>query len=224
MKPKLKLSRIVYILMPAAILAAFLLAPRAEILGDTSRVIYFHVPSAIVAVIAFLYAGSASIIFLVRKGPPILAEKACNSAGIGLMFALLTTITGSLWAKMAWGSYWNWDPRETSILILILIYVAYFSLHASLADNPMRGRICSVYLIIAMVVMPFFVFVVPRVYQSLHPDTLINSDGALKMEGSMRITLLISVCAFVSLYAYIMDLKNRLLKIEAAAQAKGELR
>lgn len=220
---KKKILWLVYALMPAAILTAFLFAPKAAILGHTSRVVYFHVPAAMVSVIAFLYAGIVSIIFLARKNSESLSDKACNSAALGLVFAIITTITGSLWAKMAWGSYWNWDPRETSIVILILIYIAYFSLRAALEGKPSREKISSVYLIIAMVVMPFFVFVVPRVYQSLHPDTIINSEGALNMDSSMRIALLVSACAFVFLYAYLLNLKNRLSKIEKDIIVKGDV-
>ena len=120
----------VYILMPVAIILAFMWAPSAEILGDFSRIIYFHVPLAWVSVIAFLVSGILSIIHLCDKNREIsrLDEKSYNSAAIGLVFAVMTVITGSIWAKLSWGSYWNWDPRETSILILLLIYIAYFSL------------------------------------------------------------------------------------------------
>ncbi|MDR3237182.1 MAG: cytochrome c biogenesis protein [Spirochaetia bacterium] len=209
----MKIGRLVYIFMPAAILSAFLLAPKAEILGDSSRVIYFHVPLAMVSVISFVYAGIISLVYLLRGGA-LLPEKARNSAGIGIVCTALTALTGSLWAKMAWGSYWNWDPRETSIIILLLIYTAYLSLYASLENNTNRGKICSAYLILTMAVMPFFVFVIPRVYHSLHPDTIINSEGVIKIETSMRAVLLISAAAFVLLYIYLMDIKNRLLNIE----------
>ena len=209
----MRIGRFVYILMPAAILSAFWLAPKAEILGDSSRVIYFHVPLAMVSVVAFLYAGIASIIYIIGKNP-VMPGKARNSAGIGLLCAVLTTLTGSLWAKTAWGSYWNWDPRETSIVFLLLIYVAYMSLYTSLKSNPNRGRISSVYLIMSMAVMPFFVFVIPRVYYSLHPDTLINSEGVLKIDPAMRAALFISIAAFIFLYIYIMGIKNKMLDIE----------
>jgi len=211
----MRIGRLVYILMPAAILSAFWLAPKAEILGDSSRVMYFHVPLAMISVTAFLYAGIASIIHLIGKNP-VMPDKARNSAGIGVLCAALTTITGSLWAKTAWGSYWNWDPRETSIVMLLLVYIAYMSLYASLGSNPNRGRISSVYLIISMAVMPLFVFVVPRVYYSLHPDTLINGENILKIDPAMRAALFISAAAFIFLYIYIMGIKNRMLNIERA--------
>jgi heme exporter protein C len=209
----MRIGRLVYIFMPTAILSAFWLAPKAEILGDSSRVISFHVPLSMVSVIAFLYAGIASIIYLTGKNPAM-PGKARNSAGIGGLCAALAALTGSLWAKTAWGSYWNWDPRETSIVMLLLIYIAYMSLYASLESNPNRGRISSVYLIMSMAVMPFFVFVIPRVYQSLHPDTLINSEGVLKIDLAMRAALFISTVAFILLYIYIMGIKNKMLSVE----------
>ncbi len=218
----MKITKLVYILMPAAILAAFLLAPRTEILGDTGRIIYFHVPAAMVSVIAFAAAGVWSVMYIIKKGPEMLCRKAAASAGLGLLFSVITLITGSLWAKMAWGSFWNWDPRETSVLVLLLIYIAYFSLNSSLGNSPAKGRIGSVYLILAMAVMPFFVFVIPRIYQSLHPDTIINAEGTFKLDSVMRITLLISSAAFIFLYCHLMSLKNRLLKIEEILDEKEE--
>ena len=220
----MKFGRLIYILMPVVIVLAFAWAPKAEILGHTSRVIYFHVPLAWVSVLAFLVAAVNSIIYLVRKGPETLYEKAHNSAAIGFVFTILTVITGSLWAKMSWGSYWNWDPRESSIAILMLIYIAYFSLYSALEGNPGRGRISSVYLILAMVTVPFFIFVVPRVYHSLHPDTIINKQGKMQMEATMRITLLAGVFAFTVLYVYLMGIKNRIMGIEKAIEEKIEIK
>jgi heme exporter protein C len=208
--------------MPVAIVLAFAWAPRAAILGDTSRIIYFHVPLAWVSVLAFLVSAICSIMYLAGRGNESLTDMARNSAGIGFFFTVLTLITGSLWAKMSWGSYWNWDPRETSIVMLLLIYVAYFSLHSALEGNPGRGRISSVYLILAMVTVPFFVFVIPRVYHSLHPDTIINREGKLHMETTMRITLLVSAVSFTFLYVYLLDMKNRLSRVRKILDEKAE--
>lgn len=218
----MKIYKSVYLLMPIAIILAFAWAPRAAILGETSRVIYFHVPVAWVSVLAFIVSGVFSIMYLVRRKPDMLYEKARNSAEIGIVFTVLTVITGSMWAKMSWGTYWNWDPRETSIAILMLIYVAYFSLYYALEGNPSKGRIGSVYLILAMITVPFFVFIVPRVYHSLHPDTIINSQGKMQMETTMRITLLVSVIAFTMLYIYLFRIRNRMLRITEAIEEKYE--
>jgi heme exporter protein C len=138
-------------------------------------------------------------------------EKAYNSAAIGFAFTIMTVITGSIWAKISWGTFWNWDPRETSIVIILLIYIAYFSLRGSLPDNEKRGRIGSAYLILAMVTLPFFVFLVPRLYPSLHPDPIINADQKIYLDGRMKGTLVVAIVTFSILYCYLFDLMNRIL-------------
>ena len=206
------IGRLVYVVMPVAIYLAMMWAPPAALLGDTSRIVYFHVPVAWGGVLAFAVAAVYSIIYLKDRNTrwACLDEKAANSAAIGLLFTVLATITGSLWAKMSWGSYWHWDPRETSIAYLLLIYVAFMSLWALLKDNPRRGMISSVYLILAMVTVPFFVFIAPRMTDSLHPNTLINAERKMQMEPTMRITLFVSVAAFTLLYVYMLAIRNRI--------------
>lgn len=197
--------------MPAAIIMAFMWAPPAEILGESSRIIYFHVPLAWVSVVSFVLAGIWSIIYLREKEreESHLPLKAHNSVIIGLFFTTLTIITGSIWAKISWGTYWNWDPRETSIVILLLIYLAYLSLHTSIRERNTRNRISASYLIFAMATVPFFIFIVPRVYSSLHPDTIINAEKQVHLEGEMTVTLIVSIVSFTLLFTHILSLMNR---------------
>jgi heme exporter protein C len=208
--------KLVYILMPVSIYMAFFYAPRAEILGESSRILYFHVPLAMVSALAFMVSGIASIMHLYDKKhrSSIMEDKAYNSAVIGFLFAVMTTITGSIWSKISWGDYWNWDPRQTSIVMLLLIYIAYFSLRSALTGNANKGRIASVYLIFAMAVAPFFFFVIPRIFPSLHPDTIINSQRKVLLDDKMKITLLMSLISYTLLYFYIFNLRNRISVIE----------
>jgi heme exporter protein C len=206
----------VYILMPAAIVMAFLWAPPAQILGDSSRIMYFHVPIAWVSILAFVVAGIVSILFLAdRKGSFVRFDGiAYNSAVVGLVFTVLTVITGSIWARISWGVFWNWDPRETSIVIILLIYIAYFSVQGAMAHNDNRGRIGSAYLILAMITLPFFAFLVPRIYPSLHPDPIINADRTIFLDDRMRSTLAIAIVSFTALYCYILHIMNRMMKLQ----------
>ena len=215
-------TELFYILMPVSIILAFLWAPPAQILGEASRIMYFHVPCAWVSTLAFIISGIASIIFIYdkKKRFTFIEDKAHNSAVIGLMFTVLTVITGSIWAKISWGSYWNWDPRETSIVILLLIYIAYFSLRASLENNPNRGRLTSAYLIFAMVTVPFLMFVIPRVYTSLHPDPIINPQRKINLDPAMRLTLTFTMVSFTLLFFYIFSLTNRLTGIKHKIEEK----
>lgn len=205
-----------YILMPATILLAFLWAPSAAILGDSSRIMYFHVPLAWVSILAFIVSGILSVAFLADKKGRFngLDETSYNSAVIGFVFTILTVITGSIWAKISWGVFWNWDPRETSIVIVLIIYIAYFSLQGALAGNENRGRIGSSYLVFAMITLPFFAFLVPRIYPSLHPDPIINKDRAVHLDTAMLATLLVAILSFSLLYGYLLSLMNRITTLK----------
>lgn len=214
MKPvKLILFIILVLLMPAVFYMALVWVPPAMGLGDASRILYFHVPIAWSSVLAFIAAGYYSIRYL-RGGDFRFELYAYNAAYTGLVFSVLTVITGSIWAHISWNIYWNWDPRETSAVILLLIYVAYLALYSSLGEKSNRGRVSAVYLIVAMVVMPFFVFIIPRVFWSLHPDMLFKSQNRLDLESSMRITLFTSIFAFTLLYFFIAGLMNRASVLE----------
>ncbi len=207
--------------MPLSIVLAFLWAPAAEVLGESSRILYFHVPVAWVSVLAFLVAALGSAIYLYDKGSkyPLMEAKFHNSAVLGIFFSVLAAVTGSIWAKLMWGSYWNWDPRETSILLLLLIYIAYFTLRSALRENPSRGRICASYLIFAMTTVPFFVFVIPRMYPSLHPDPVINPQMEVRLDQDMRAALLANLISFTLLYFYLYTMSNRVSRLRKLNEA-----
>lgn len=212
---------LIFVIMPTVILMALVWAPPAEFLGESSRILYFHVPVAWISVISFLASGYYSIMILISGNRTEEREyKSYNAAYSGIVFTILTVITGSIWAKISWGSYWNWDPRETSIVILMLIYISYFSLYSALKDNSNRTKISSVYLLIAMITMPFFVFIIPRVYPSLHPDTIINAEKKVHLDSAMRLTLFISIGVFTFFYGYIFNLMNRISSVELKLQEK----
>jgi heme exporter protein C len=208
--------------MPAVIVMALIWVAPDKTLGESSRILYFHVPLAFLSVLSFIIAGYQSLMILIANHKTKEREyKSYNAALAGIFFTILTIITGSIWAKISWGSYWNWDPRETSIVYLMLIYISYFCLYSVLRDNENRYRISSVYLVIAMIVMPFFVFIIPRMYYSLHPDTLINSEGKIHLEYTMRLTLFISIAVFTLLYGYIYNIMNRISALEIKAEEKN---
>jgi heme exporter protein C len=213
-----------YILMPLSIILAFVWAPPAEFLGEASRILYFHVPVAWISTLAFFVSGILSIVYLYDKDKKykLTEEKAFNSAVLGMIFIVLATVIGAVWSKISWGAYWNWDPRQISIVVLMLIYLAYFSLRSALAENANRGRLTSAYLIIAMVTVPFLVFVIPRVYASLHPDPIINSGNKMQLDNSMKITLLLSLISFTMLYFYLLSVANRVSGIHQKLKEKSD--
>lgn len=175
---------ILFIWMCGVILSAFLVPPPQAQLGEVSRIFFFHVPMAWVAVLAFLLSFVFGLLYL-RKRDLTYDMKASIASRLGLWFAILATISGSIFAKFSWGSFWNWDPRETSIFILILIYGAYFALRSAVEPEEKKAVLSSVYSILAFVTVPFLVFVVPRVYQSLHPsNSVIDTQLHVQMPPS----------------------------------------
>lgn len=215
------LLRLSPLLMVPTIVLAFLWAPPARTLGEASRILYFHVPLAWISVLAFCVSGIASITLL--AGPKEREQRldtiAHNSAIIGIVFNLLAVIAGAFWAKISWGMYWNWDPRQITIVFLFSIYAAYLCLRIGTHASNAGVKINAVYLILAMIVLPFLVFVLPRMYDSLHPDPLINRAGKIEMDARMLTTLVLSLVSHSMVYAYILSMMNRIVRIETNRRA-----
>jgi heme exporter protein C len=199
--------------MTAIIVAAFFYADAAVgFPGETSRILFFHVPQAWVATLSFLLSMIASCIYLARRN--LKADNlALSAAELGLLFCLLATASGSIFAKAAWGSFWNWDPRETSIVILLMIYGAYFALRSAVGDPDKRRVFAAVYSIMAFVTVPFLVFVVPRITASLHPEDTMN-PAKPGMDPKTLKVFLGSLIAYTGLYVWMLRLRLRLLKLE----------
>ncbi len=207
--------------MVLIILGAFLYAPPAKVLGDTARILFFHVPCAWIATLAFLISAIYSLKYL--RNPDLKFDlRASSAAQIGFLFTVLATITGSIWAKKIWHSYWNWDPRETSVFILLLIYAAYFALRSAIEVQEQKARLSAVYSIIAFVTVPFFIFIIPRIYQSLHPDPLINPEGKIKMDARMLQVFLGSLGGFTILFYWMYRLKVEIAQLRLIQTEKEE--
>jgi len=200
---------LIYFIISGVIITGLLLPiPYIPALEDKARVIYFHVPTAWLSVVAFFISMVYSIKYL-RKKESADDIKAYSAAGLGFLFTILATTTGSLWAKFSWGSFWNWDPRETSIFILLLIYGAYFALRSAIDSYEQRAKLSSVYAIIAFITVPFFIFIMPRIVETLHPDPIINNQGKINMDRTMLIIFLSSLTGFSMLFFWIYNLMVR---------------
>ena len=192
--------------------AIIVLIPSVGCIVERTRILYFHVPTAwvsTVAIIMALFYGAQYI----RKRDILYDYKAASSAALGLIFAVLATVTGAIWAKFEWGAFWNWDPRQTSIFVLILVYGAYFALRSAVESEEQRAKLSSVYSILAGITVPFFVFIFPRIVDSLHPDPIVNSSGKVKMNTSMLLVFLSSLAGFTGLFVWMLNLRIRLSKL-----------
>ncbi len=201
----------------AAVIVAGFAVPIGNIpgLGPKARIIFFHVPMSWLAVLAFFMSMWYGITYL-RKKEIKYDIKSATSAELGFIFSILATVTGSIWAKFNWGSFWNWDPRETSIFVLLLIYGAYFSLRSALEIEERRASLSAVYSVVAFVTVPFFVFIMPRIMFSLHPGgggsaaPIVNANGKMYMDMNMRYVFYASLVGFSALYIWLFQLRTRI--------------
>ncbi len=196
-------------------LVAAFLAPVVPVLGNTTRVLYLHIPCAWVTVVALAWSMGHSIAYL-RTSDLGHDDHAAGAAELGILFCLGATITGAIWAKAKWGAYWNWDPRETSIFFLLLIYGAYLALRSALDDERKRARLSAVYSAIAFVSVPFLIFVVPRMLATLHPDPIINTQGKIDMDKRIGLSFSMLLLGFTALFFWLLRLRVRLGRLERA--------
>jgi heme exporter protein C len=186
-------------------------------LEDKARIIFFHVPTAWISVVAFMMAMISGIQYL-RKKDLEYDIKSSSAAGLGLIFCILATVTGAIWAKFNWGAYWNWDPRQTSIFVLMLIYGAYFALRSAIEVEEKRANLSAVYSIVAFVTVPFLIFILPRMMTGLHPGSASDEGKGpvvdFSMDTTMYIVFVSSLIGFTILYLWMYQLRVRVGKIE----------
>ncbi len=202
--------------------------PFVPSLEERIRILNLHVPMAWISVVAFLLGMIYSVRFLRTKNFEY-DDKAAASAALGTLFAILATVTGMLWAKYNWGSYWNWDPRQTSILILILIYAAYFALRSAIENDESKARLSSVYSIIAFVTVPFLIFILPRMSGGLHPGSAddVNAGPVISNQESALDSIMVysfglSLLAFTLIFFWMLNvhIRYRYLKRKSLINTK----
>jgi heme exporter protein C len=181
--------------------------PSDRVQGISQRIFYIHVPMAWDAFLAFFIVFIGGIMYLVRRSPGW-DQLARAAAEIGLVFTSLVLITGSLWGKPIWGTWWSWDARMTSTLILWFIYLGYFMLRSYVSDRERAARYAAVLGIIGFVDVPI-VYMSVNWWRTLHPQAVVNLSGAA-MPASMLTTLMVSLLAFTILLGYLLYQKFRI--------------
>lgn len=189
--------------------------PRLDILNETIRNVYYHVPIWF----AMLFMMSVSLIhsirFLLSYNIKIDA-KANDAASIGLFLCLPGIATGSLWARYTWGTWWTFqDPKLNGVAISILIYLAYFILRSSVDDENKKARLAAVYNIFAFVMMNVFIMILPRITDSLHPGNGGNpAFGKYDLNSNMRLIFYPAVIGWVFFGYWLFEIKNRFTNIK----------
>lgn len=194
---------VIAVLTLASLGAVFFIVPPAEGLGNYVRIAFFHIPTAWVAVVAFFGAAYWGARYLKTRELRYDAKSA-RSAILGLIFTLMATVSGAVFSKLTWGAYWNWDPRQTTIFVLLLIYAAYVTLRMTMWDERARASSSAVYALFSFIAVPFLVFILPRMFFSLHPSPVLNETGRIDMDAVMLGTLVLSLIDMTLIYIWLM--------------------
>lgn len=199
------LAPVSLIVVAVALYMALFYAPREATMGDAQRIFYFHVPSAWIGFLSFFIVFVASILFLLKRERKWDAL-ALSAAEIGVLFTTLVLLTGPLWAKAAWGTYWVWDARLTTTLVLWLVYVGYLMLRSS-ADDMKRATMAAVLGIIGFLDVPI-IYLSVTWWRTMHPTLVVSESGGL--DAAMRITLMVALLSFTLLFAWMLLMRVRL--------------
>jgi heme exporter protein C len=184
--------------------------PRLHILNETIRNLYFHVPMWFAMVLVLGTSAYHSIKFL-RNADPLADYKAEANAKTGIFFGILGLLTGMVWAKFAWGSYWSSDPKQNASAIGLLIYLALFVLRGSFTDAQQRAQVSAIYNIFAYVSFLVLIFVLPRMTDSLHPGNGGNPGfNSYDLNSQMRWVFYPAVIGWWLVGAWLAQLQWRL--------------
>jgi heme exporter protein C len=189
--------------------------PKLDILNETIRNVYYHVPLWF----AMLFMMAVSVYFSIRTlGSTDAANdrKACDSAATGLFLSIPGMLTGSVWAKYTWGTWWTFqDPKLNGVAISMLIYLAYFILRGSVEDAVKRARLSAVYNIFAFVMMLVFIMVLPRLTDSLHPGNGGNpAFGKYDLDDRMRMVFYPAIVGWILFSYWIYTIRLRVMTLK----------
>ena len=206
------LDAVTILLFVTAVGMVFFYAPLEAVMGQVQRVFYFHVATAWVGMLGFMAAAIAGVAYL-RKN-----ERKWDIAGlaaieISFVFFFITIVSGSIWARPSWGTWWTWDPRLTTATIVELVYAAYLMLRQGIEDPDRRARFGAVYAILGSLSVPL-TFLSIRILRTIHPVVIGNGgsggEGSFDMTPAMLQTFLFSLLTFSFIFVDLLWHRIRL--------------
>jgi heme exporter protein C len=207
-------------MMTAAIFMVFVYVPTEAQQGIVQRIFYFHVPCAWVAFAAFALVATSGAFYL-WFGQQVWDDLGYAAAEVGMLFCTLVLITGSIWAKPIWGTWWTWDSRLTTTLVLWLLYAGYLTLRVMADEVPQAGRLAAVVGIVAAADVPVIIVSV-RLWRTIHPAVIVTRQGGHGLEDPRMVgTLLVSVAAFTVLCVWLVMLRFATLRATARIAELG---
>lgn len=188
--------------------------PRLNILNETIRALYFHVPMWFGMVLLFLLSVYYSVRYLLTPAAGF-DRFAVEYANVGLVFGVLGMLTGMLWANYAWGSPWHGDPKQNGAAIALLVYLAYFVLRGSVENDEQKARLSAVYNIFAFAAMVPLIFIIPRMTSSMHPGNGGNpAFNMYDLDSKMRLIFYPAVIGWFLIGIWIVALRVKVKSIE----------
>lgn len=188
--------------------------PRLEILHETVRALYFHVPMWFGMMLLFLVSVINAIAYL-DTSKNRFDEQALVYAKVGTAFGILGVLSGMLWANYTWGSPWHGDVKQNMAAICLLIYAAYFVLRNSLPNHEQRGRLSAVYNIFAFAAMIPLLFIIPRMYSSMHPGNGGNPGfNVYDLDSRMRLVFYPAIVGWFFIGVWIASLQLRISRVQ----------
>ncbi|WP_018264533.1 MULTISPECIES: heme ABC transporter permease [Methylosinus] len=204
------------LLLGLGLYLVFFVSPADYQQGETVKIMYIHVPAAWLAMFAYVVMTSASLGVLVWRHP--LADAAQKTAAtLGAAFTFICLVTGSLWGKPMWGTYWVWDARLTSMLILFLLYLGLIALRQTMEDSPRGARIAAIMTLVGFVDIPIIKFSVDW-WNTLHQPASVLRAGGPTIAASMLWPLLIMALGATALFLalHLMAIRNEILRRRVA--------
>ncbi len=202
------------LLLVAALGLVFGYAPTERTMGLVQKVFYFHVSANWVGMLGFLVAAVAGGLYL-AKGSPKWDVVEVAAVEIGLAFSLIGIVSGSIWARPIWNTWWTWDPRLVTVTVMELIYIAYFMLRSGIEDPDRRARYAAVYAIVGFLSVPL-TFLSIRMYRSIHPVVITSTKAELSPR--MFQTFMFSLFTFTVVFAALLWHRVRLGQLTAQVE------
>lgn len=182
--------------------------------GESVRIMYAHVPGAWLAYLAFVVTAVSSAMYLFRRTRSLVWDRIAGaSAEIGVLFMGISLVTGSLWGRITWGTFWTWDARLTTTAFLFITYVGYLAVRNLGGTHHQRARRSAVLALLAVLEIPLVHFSV-RLWNSLHQEASVAGNTDVTMDGLMLFTLFLGVIVFTLMYVWMLMHRQRVLTMQ----------
>jgi len=209
-KPKLltALDILTGLLLAASFAAVMFFAPLEATMGAVQKVFYFHVACAWTGMLGFLLSAVAGGLYLGTRNPRW-DRVSASGVEIGLVFLFISIVSGSIWARPIWNTWWTWDTRLTTTTIMELAYAAYWMLRQGMDDPERRARFSAVYAILAFVSVPLTFFSI-RIFRTIHPIIVGGSSDSMSMTPAMLAVFILTLVTFSVIFADVLWHRLRL--------------